>query len=862
MSPYCRISLCALVVFSYALQTALAAPAPGRTVEGPPRQIEAAAETPYIQHRVHRVGNMGLNITNYALLGGRKDDCRGLAARAIEFPLNSLVEYNFAGGLWVGAVVHKDTLVSMAINGNSGTQAEFFPRKYPEGDFVMRTTRPILRQPPNSFCPDVAFSPEARSEEDLIAVYSDTLGQGLGLGGVGGELRPPVGVEIRQESYAWSTEFASDFVLIDLFVRNVRDDTLHQMFFGLFMDQDVAGPSGSYDDDISGFIHSVPSLVGENYLDTVNLAFVMDNDGDPRGSFNPQSPTSAVGLRVVQAPGNLSFAYNWWISQRGNSPDWGPVKVNSTVEFPGGILGTPGGELQHYQLMSNREFDYPQWEAGLDHTADGWLPPVPNPAAASDLADGWDTRYLLSFGPFELSPDSTLNLTLACVGGRDIHVDPNNYSTYWDGADPEAWFQRLDFSNFALNAIWAGWVYDSPGFDTDGDGYKGKYRIVGGDTAYYTGDGIPDYQGPPPPPPPNELKYTTRAGKIVIRWNGRLSETRKDPFSFVEDFEGYRVYMSRTLRMEDFAMVASRDQVDWVRNRFDGLSGRWKANGRPFSLDTLKIMYDDLCDSVYGHPFHPDTFKVCTEETAMREIMLNEIDPSKLDTNLYCFERYEANAKADDTAMAVLADSLGHEVIGIIRRVYPYSTAGDSTLQLPDGTVVEWPYYEYEYAIDGLQLAEPVYLAVTAFDFGNPAARLSSLESSPLANATEIWPINAAEVVKSERPKPGVYPNPYRLADEYNARAWENPRGLEPDAERARKVTFTNVPDTCTISIWSLDGDLVRRLDHAAHPTSSDASVVVWNLITRNTQAVKTGIYIYTIESRFGTDIGKLVVVK
>jgi hypothetical protein len=110
--------------------------------------------------------------------------------------------------------------------------------------------------------------------------------------------------------------------------------------------------------------------------------------------------------------------------------------------------------------------------------------------------------------------------------------------------------------------------------------------------------------------------------------------------------------------------------------------------------------------------------------------------------------------------------------------------------------------------------------------------------------------------------QPGVYPNPYRIIDQYNASGWENPRGLEPDAERARKVTFYNVPDTCAVSIWSIDGDLVRRLEHQSHPASSDASVVVWDLITRNTQAVKTGIYIWTIESRFGTDIGKLVIIK
>ena len=67
---------------------------------------------------------------------------------------------------------------------------------------------------------------------------------------------------------------------------------------------------------------------------------------------------------------------------------------------------------------------------------------------------------------------------------------------------------------------------------------------------------------------------------------------------------------------------------------------------------------------------------------------------------------------------------------------------------------------------------------------------------------------------------------------------------------------------TCTISIWSLDGDLVRQLNHAELPGNTESTVAVWNLISRNTQAVKSGIYIYTIESRFGTDIGKLVIIK
>jgi len=83
---------------------------------------------------------------------------------------------------------------------------------------------------------------------------------------------------------------------------------------------------------------------------------------------------------------------------------------------------------------------------------------------------------ILTVGDELVPPDSTVPLTLAVVGGRDFHSDPNNFASYWDPLNNEAWLERLSQENFAQNAIWAGWVYDSPGFDTDGDGYRGKCR--------------------------------------------------------------------------------------------------------------------------------------------------------------------------------------------------------------------------------------------------------------------------------------------------------------------------------------------------------------------------------------------------
>ena len=105
-------------------------------------------------------------------------------------------------------------------------------------------------------------------------------------------------------------------------------------------------------------------------------------------------------------------------------------------------------------------------------------------------------------------------------------------------------------------------------------------------------------------------------------------------------------------------------------------------------------------------------------------------------------------------------------------RLYPEATRRPSSIRRMGRRFA--PFYEYEYVIDGLQVAEPVFIAVTAFDHGDPASRLASLESSRSVTAQEIWPINSATVVKTERPKPGVYPNPYRTAEMYYDRGWEN----------------------------------------------------------------------------------------
>ena len=70
------------------------------------------------------------------------------------------------------------------------------------------------------------------------------------------------------------------------------------------------------------------------------------------------------------------------------------------------------------------------------------------------------------------------------------------------------------------------------------------------------------------------------------------------------------------------------------------------------------------------------------------------------------------------------------------------------------------------------------------------------------------------------------------------------------------------MPAECTIRIYTLDGDLVAEIDHAKLEDDPTAGHDSWDLINRNTQAVVSGIYLFSVESKYGTQLGKFVIIK
>ncbi|MBN1212169.1 MAG: hypothetical protein JXA92_06280, partial [candidate division Zixibacteria bacterium] len=80
--------------------------------------------------------------------------------------------------------------------------------------------------------------------------------------------------------------------------------------------------------------------------------------------------------------------------------------------------------------------------------------------------------------------------------------------------------------------------------------------------------------------------------------------------------------------------------------------------------------------------------------------------------------------------------------------------------------------------------------------------------------------------------------------------------------DRMRRLHFANLPARCTIRIYTLDGDLIREIEHDMNPADPTAMHEEWDMITRNTQRVVTGIYYWVVEEPNGdTQIGKFVII-
>jgi len=86
------------------------------------------------------------------------------------------------------------------------------------------------------------------------------------------------------------------------------------------------------------------------------------------------------------------------------------------------------------------------------------------------------------------------------------------------------------------------------------------------------------------------------------------------------------------------------------------------------------------------------------------------------------------------------------------------------------------------------------------------------------------------------------------------------PRNPVSNVERGdRRLYFANLPQKCTIRIYTIAGELV---DTVVHDSAIDDGKEFWDLRTKDNMNIAYGLYLYHVESAEGEFIGKFAVIK
>lgn len=158
-------------------------------------------------------------------------------------------------------------------------------------------------------------------------------------------------------------------------------------------------------------------------------------------------------------------------------------------------------------------------------------------------------------------------------------------------------------------------------------------------------------------------------------------------------------------------------------------------------------------------------------------------------------------------------------------------------------------HYPHSFVDTTALLGVPYFYAVTAYDRGRPFCDppfpsaesdkdnfMKDNEGNPLPLYLRAKPATAEDLSRVT-----VAPNPY-LGSAY----W------------GEKIQFMNLPGSCRILIYTVNGELIKELIH--NDGTGDES---WDLYTRGERQIASGLYVYKIETSGGKyKIGKFMVLR
>jgi len=169
----------------------------------------------------------------------------------------------------------------------------------------------------------------------------------------------------------------------------------------------------------------------------------------------------------------------------------------------------------------------------------------------------------------------------------------------------------------------------------------------------------------------------------------------------------------------------------------------------------------------------------------------------------------------------------------------PYSGVETAPLNVDDAAEAEatWEYAAWLFRTGTVKAGDRFIIVSGGNNKGTSNDSLVFTTSGPAKNQVALQKAGLGRI--------RAVPNPYYAHSAYEL------SGLN------RVMKFVNMPETATIRIYNLAGDLVRTL----HKTDASSSIIEWDLLTENRLPVASGVYVYHIDvGAAGQTTGKVVV--
>jgi len=695
-----------------------------------------------------------------------------------------------------------------------------------------------------------------------------------------------MGLEMTHTVLQWNYCYNEDFVFVILDIANTSAIDYTDFAFGLYVDLDVGGPDGTGE---NGRLHDLVA-----YDSAANLAWTYDYDSYDEGW---QTETGIMGTKYLETPDDIGMTGF-------RTGDWGLVPETDEGRFR--FLDSAGFDPQ---LPPTDQY-YIQCTRGISLEAGKTVRVVYALVAGEDSLEFRDNAELAQqlydnyfVGP---EPPPTPTLTVEASDQKvylkwddtaEFGTDPlsgendfRGYKLYRSDNQGRTWgevVEDLDNNCLAVDyeAIGDYWV-STPGdpiqhsyIDTDlFNGIEYWYTLVAYDTGaidlgvdwlqsgFGVAGGVPNVVAVTPRDDP--AGFYEAAGTVAHEYSGVVSPSAGNVIPTVFDRNAllgadYRVVFEDTPARTYWHLinVTTGDTVLANQTRSEGDPGLYEvaeglrvvvrdADRVPLNMEQTELggaeatlvadpgaFYGVVIEYFYGVYFGCEHYRSTYEFRYTGNSTVASAFNDTLGQGTAWSVPFEVWNTTTDQRVSLVVYDFGldgawdpRDLLIVVN--YPYDP-------MEDPFVTAWPYYfNWMFGFD-----TTVY---------NPAVGdVFTIEGSPLNSPADAFTFKvdgiSVATAKASLNDIRVVPDPYLVHN------WSKIElsGAEPVLE------FQNIPDKCTIRIYSLSGDLIKTIEH-----EGVSGTARWDLLSQDRQQVASGIYIYHLDSPYGEHLGRFAVIK